>query len=234
MKELFRADILSAIPESFDSVLNTSILKRATEREIANLNIHNLHDYASDQFGHIDDYPYGGGAGMLIKCKPVFDCVEGLQAERQYDEIIYMSADGERLTQSIANELSLKRNIMVICGHYKGIDQRIRDSLVTREISVGDFVLTGGELPALILIDSIVRLLPGVMSDINSALKDSFMDGLLEPPQYTRPAEFMGMKVPEVLMSGNDAEIVKWQDEQALEKTKQRRPDLYELYTKDI
>ncbi len=231
-KELFRSDILSAVPETFDSVLNSSILKRAHEAGIAKTVIHNLHDYSEDRFGHIDDTPYGGAAGMLIKCKPVFDCIEKLKSEREYDEIIYMSADGEKLTQSLVNELSLNKNVMILCGHYKGIDQRIRDTHITREISIGDFVLTGGELPSMVLIDSIIRLLPGVISDIDAAMKDSFMDGLLEPAQYTKPADFQGMKVPEVLLNGNHAHIEKWQYEQALEKTKRLRPDLYEEFVK--
>ncbi len=231
-KELFRSDILSTVPETFDSVLNSSILKRAHGSGIAKTVVHNLHEYSEDRFGHIDDAPFGGAAGMLIQCKPVFKCIEELKAERDYDEIIYMSADGEKLTQSIANELSLKKNVMILCGHYKGVDQRIRDTHITREISIGDFILTGGELPAMVLIDSIIRLLPGVMSDIDSAMKDSFMDGLLEPPQYSRPAEFRGMKVPEVLLNGNHSHIEKWQYEQALEKTKRLRPDLYEEFTK--
>lgn len=231
--EIFHADILSTVPETFDSVLNSSILKRAQEFGVASASVHNLHDYAKDRFKHIDDTPYGGGAGMLLQCQPIFDCVESLKEKKEYDEIIYMSADGEQLTQSIANELSLSKNIMIICGHYKGIDQRVRDAFVTREISIGDFVLTGGELPAMILIDSIIRLLPGVMSDIESAMKDSFMEGLLEPPQYTRPAKFRDMDVPAILTGGNHAEIEKWQHEQAIEKTKKLRPDLYNKYIEE-
>lgn len=221
-----RIDILSAVPESFESVINTSIIKNARTKGYAEIIIHNIHDYALDKYKHIDDTPFGGGAGMLIKCQPVFDCIDKLIAVREYQEIIFMSADGTRLDQSISNELSLTENIIIICGHYKGIDQRIRDKYVTREISIGDFVLSGGELPALVLMDSIIRLIPGVIGDAESALDDSFMNGLLEPPQYTRPAEFRGMKVPEVLLGGNHEAIRKWRDEQSVEKTKKRRPDL--------
>lgn len=224
--EKIRIDIISAVPESMESFINASIIKNAREKGVANIVLHNLHDYADNKFGHIDDYPYGGAAGMLIKCQPVFDCIEKLQNERKYDEIIYMAADGEKLTQKTANELSLKTNIIILAGHYKGIDQRIRDTLITREISIGDFVLSGGELPAIVLTDAIVRLLPGVLGDLSSALEDSFMDGLLEPPQYTRPAEFRGMKVPEVLISGDHSKIDKWKEEQAIEKTKAKRKDL--------
>lgn len=223
-----RIDILSAVPELMDSYVNASIIKIARDKQLVEIHFHNLHDYALDKYKHIDDTPFGGGAGMLIKCQPVFDCIEKLIYERVYDEIIYMSADGERLTQSIANHCSMMTNLIIIAGHYKGIDQRIRDKYVTREISIGDFVLSGGELPALVFADSIVRLIPGVIGDAESALDDSFMNGLLEPPQYTRPADFRGMLVPDVLLSGNHAEIRKWRDEKAVEKTRLRRPDLME------
>jgi len=226
MTEQLRFDIVTAFPEMFYSVINSSILKRAQEKGIVKIITHNLHDFANNKFKHIDDKPFGGGAGMLIKCQPVFDCIEKLKAERNYDEIIYVTADGELLNQTICNELSLKRNIIILTGHYKGIDQRIRDKLITREISIGDYVLTGGELPAMILIDSISRLIPGVLGDPSAALEDSFMYGLLEPPQYTRPANFRGLKVPDVLTSGNFKEIEKWKLEKALEKTKLRRPEL--------
>ncbi len=221
-----RIDILSAVPELMQSYIDWSIVKIAREKNLAEVYFHNLHDYALDKYKHIDDAPFGGAAGMLIKCQPVFDCIEKLTAQRQYDEIIYMTADGERLEQSHANELSLKSNLMIIAGHYKGIDQRIRDTYVTREISLGDFVLSGGELPALVLSDAIIRLLPGVIGDAESALDDSFMTGLLEPPQYTRPADFRGQKVPDILLSGHHAKIQEWQEEKSLEKTRQRRPDL--------
>jgi len=226
MKAEMRIDLISAVPESFDSIINTSIIKKARQSGKVEIYTHNLHDYALDKFRHIDDYPYGGDAGMLIKCQPVFDCIEKLQSEREYDEIIYMTADGTTLNQSLANELSLKQNIIILAGHYKGIDQRIRDTLITREISIGDFVLSGGELPALVLMDSIVRLIPGVLGNSESALEDSFQNGLLEPPRYTRPADFRGMLVPQVLTEGNHAEIQKWQMEQALIKTKERKPYL--------
>ena len=224
--ELIRFDIISALPETFASVLSASILRIAQAKGIVSINLHNIHDYAEDRFRHIDDTPYGGGSGMIIQCLPVFKCIDQLQSERIYDEIIYVTADGNTLKQNDANELSLKRNIIIICGHYKGIDQRIRDRFVTREISIGDYVLTGGELPAMVLLDSIVRLIPGVLSDTTSALDDSFQDGLLEAPNYTKPAEFQGMKVPEVLLSGNHKEIAEWRRTQSLEKTRLRRPDL--------
>lgn len=225
---LIRIDLIAALPDIFNSVLKSGIIRIALEKGIAEIHIHNLHEYADDKYRHIDDTPFGGGAGMLIKCAPVFKCIEKLKSEREYDEIIYMSADGTPLTQSIANELSLKKNLIILAGHYKGIDQRIRDILITREISIGDYVLTGGELPALVLSDAIIRLLPGALGDTESALEDSFQNGLLEPPQYTKPAEFRGLKVPEILLSGNHAEIQKWREEQALKKTKERRPDLIE------
>ncbi len=221
-----RIDILSAIPESMESIISTSIIRIAREKNLVDIVLHNLHEYATDKYRHIDDYPFGGGAGMLIKCQPLFDCIEKLLSERNYDEIIFMCADGNVMKQSDSNELSLKDNLMIIAGHYKGIDQRVRDKFVTKEISIGDFVLSGGELPALVLVDSIVRLIPGVIGDAESALEDSFMNGLLEAPQYTRPADFRGMKVPEVLLSGNHSEIKKWRENQAYEKTKNRRPDL--------
>lgn len=221
-----RIDILSAVPEIFDSVINTSIIRIAREKELLNLHIHNLHQYSIDKFGHIDDTPYGGGPGMVIRCEPVFRCIEELHAKGKYDEIIFMTADGEKLSQSLVNELSLKENIIILCGHYKGIDQRIRDTLITREISIGDFVLTGGELPAMILVDSIVRLIPGVLGNPDSIFEDSFQDNLLEPPIYTRPAVFRGLKVPDILLSGDHEKIKQWRYEQALIKTKKRRPDL--------
>ncbi len=226
MSELIRIDILSAVPEIMESAINASIIKNARQKGIAEINLHNLHDYSDNKFRHIDDYPYGGTAGMLIKCQPVFDCIERLQSQREYDEIIYMTADGENLNQSISNELSLKKNLIIIAGHYKGIDQRIRDIIVTREISIGDYVLSGGELPAIVLADSIVRLLPGVLGDLSSALEDSYQDGLLEPPRYTRPAIYKGYSVPEILLSGDPAKIREWEIEQSLLKSKYRKPYL--------
>lgn len=221
-----RIDIISAVPELMTSYIQGSILKIAQEKGLVEIHLHNLHDFALDRFRHIDDTPYGGGAGMVIKCQPVFDCIEKLQAERSYDEIIYMCADGYPLNQTTCNELSLKQNLIILAGHYKGIDQRIREYFVTKEISIGDYVLSGGELPALVLTDAIVRLIPGVLGNSCSALDDSFQNGLLEPPQYTKPAEFRGMKVPEVLLSGDHKKIQEWRDEQAYLKTKERRPDL--------
>lgn len=221
-----RIDILSAVPEIFESFLKTSIIKNAQEKKLVEIFVHNLHRYSNDKFGHIDDTPYGGGSGMVIQCEPVFRCIEELKSQRTYDEVIYLTADGVLYNQSIANELSLKRNLIFLCGHYKGVDQRIRDVLVTREISIGDFILTGGEIPAMLVIDSIVRLIPGVLGDPQSIFEDSFQDGLLEPPIYTKPADFRGLKVPEVLLSGNHQEIANWRHEQALKKTKERRPDL--------
>lgn len=221
-----RIDILSSVPEIFESFLKTSIMKIAQEKKLVEIVVHNLHKYSSDKFGHIDDTPYGGGSGMVIKCEPVFKCVEYLKSQRDYDEIIYLTADGALFNQNIANELSLMNNIVLLCGHYKGVDQRIRDVLVTREISVGDFVLTGGEVPSMIVIDAVVRLIPGVLGNPQSIFEDSFQNGLLEPPIYTKPADFRGLKVPDILLSGNHDEISKWRYEQALRKTKERRPDL--------
>ena len=221
-----RFDIITSFPEMFDSVFSSSIIKIARDKSLADIHFHNLRDYADNRFCHIDDTPYGGGAGMLLECGPAFACIEKLQSERKYDDVIYVTADGTPLKQSIANELSLAQNIIIICGHYKGIDQRIRDTLVTREISLGDFVLSGGELPAMVLVDSIIRLIPGVLGDAESALDDSFQDGLLEAPNYTKPAEFRGMRVPDVLLGGNHKEIQKWRYEQSLAKTRDRRPDL--------
>jgi tRNA (guanine37-N1)-methyltransferase len=221
-----RFDIISAIPDAIQQYLSYSINSIAEKKEIVEYYFHNLHDYADNAYRRIDDYPFGGGPGMIIRCEPVFKCIEQLQAERSYDEVIYFSPDGELLNQSLINELSTKRNLILLAGHYKGIDQRIRDTLITREISIGDYVLSGGELPAAILIDSIVRLLPHVLGDSQSALDDSFQNGLLEPPIFTRPADYRGMKVPEVLLNGNHKEIEEWKYEQALEKTKKFRPEM--------
>lgn len=221
-----RIDFISALPDSFDSILKTGILRIAAEKGLAEYHIHNLHDYSDNKFGHIDDTPYGGGAGMLIKCQPVFDCINELKNQREYDEIIFLTPEGGEYNQSVANKLSLNKNIILLSGRYKGIDQRVRDELITREISVGDFVLSGGELASLIIADSVIRLLPGALGDSESALTDSFMDGLLEPPQYTRPQDYNGLLVPSVLTSGNHKEINKWQQEQSERKTKELRPDL--------
>lgn len=221
-----RIDILTVLPELLDSPLNYSIVKRVREKKLVEINVTNLRDFTKDKYKSVDDYAFGGGAGMVLMIEPVFKAIEKLKAERDYDEIIYTSPDGERFTQKLANQLSLRKNIIILAGHYKGIDQRIRDHLITREISIGDYVLSGGELPAAIITDAIVRLIPGAISDEQSALSDSFQDDLLAPPVYTRPSEFQGWKVPEILLSGNTAEIEKWRHEQSEERTRRLRPDL--------
>ncbi|MFH0843017.1 MAG: tRNA (guanosine(37)-N1)-methyltransferase TrmD [Bacteroidota bacterium] len=223
-----RIDILTVCPELLDSPLNYSIIKRAKDKGLVEINVINLHDYANDKYKSVDDYAFGGGAGMVMMIEPVYKAIEKLKNEREYDEIIYTSPDGEKLRQKTANSLSLLNNIIILAGHYKGIDQRIREHLITREISVGDYVLSGGELPAAIICDAIVRLIPGAISDEQSALSDSFQDDLLAPPVYTRPAEFKGWKVPDVLLSGHAAEIEKWRHEQAEERTRRLRPGLLE------
>ncbi|MFM7339094.1 MAG: tRNA (guanosine(37)-N1)-methyltransferase TrmD [Bacteroidota bacterium] len=228
---ILRIDLIAAVPDIFQSPLESSILKRAQEKGLVTIVTHNLHDYAKDAYKHIDDTPFGGGAGMILQCEPIFECIEQLMSERTYDEIIYTSPDGQVFNQDIANELSLKGNIIILAGHYKGIDQRVRDHLITREISIGDVVLSGGELPALMITDAIVRLVPGVLGDAESSLSDAFMnEGLLDCPHYTRPAVFRGMEVPEVLRSGNHALIEEWRIQQSLEKTKQLRPDIFDKY----
>ncbi|MFD2902981.1 tRNA (guanosine(37)-N1)-methyltransferase TrmD [Sphingobacterium anhuiense] len=221
-----RFDIITVLPSLLDSPFAHSILQRAQKKGLAEIVVHNLRDYAKNKQKSVDDYPYGGGSGMVMQIEPFAACIEKLQAERTYDEIIFMSPDGETLNQEIANNLSTKGNMMILCGHYKGIDQRIRDIYVTKEISVGDYVLSGGELPAAILTDAIIRLIPGVLSDETSALSDSFQDGLLDAPIYTRPADWKGHKVPDVLLSGHEAKILQWRDEQQLIRTRERRPDL--------
>ena len=208
--------------------MNESILARAQKKGLAEICLHQLRDYTTDKWRRVDDYPYGGFAGMVMQCEPIDRCISALKAERDYDEVIFTSPDGEKFTQSVANDLSLKGNIIILCGHYKGIDQRIRDHLITREISIGDYVLTGGELAAAVMTDTIVRLIPGVIGDEQSALSDSFQDNMLSAPIYTRPADYKGWKVPEVLLSGNEAVIKSWEMEQALERTKRLRPDLLE------
>jgi tRNA (guanine37-N1)-methyltransferase len=223
-----RIDILTLLPELLESPLNYSIVKRAREKGLVEINIINLRDFTKDKYKTVDDYAFGGGAGMVMMIEPVYKAIEKLRSERNYDEMIYTSPDGEKLTQKMANALSLKGNIIILAGHYKGIDQRIRDHLITREISIGDYVLSGGEIPAAVITDAIVRLIPGALSDEQSALSDSFQDGLLAPPVYTRPAEFMGWKVPEILLSGNTPEIEKWRHEQSLERTKKLRPDIFD------
>ncbi len=221
-----RIDILTVVPELLDSPLSHSIVGRAIKKGLVEIEVHDLRKYGLGPRKNVDDYSYGGDAGMVMTVEPVYRMMEELKGLRSYDEIIYMSPDGERLTQDISNSLSLKENIMILCGHYKGIDHRIREHLITREISVGDYVVSGGEIPAALLADSIVRLIPGALSDGTSALSDSFQDSLLSPPVYTRPAEFNGWKVPEVLLSGNPKLIRAWQDEQALERTRLLRPEL--------
>jgi tRNA (guanine37-N1)-methyltransferase len=221
-----RIDILSAVPDLIESAFAHSILKRAIQKNLAQVNLINLRDYATNKQKQIDDYAFGGGAGMVLMIEPISACIEDLKSKNTYDEIIYMSPDGEILNQKLCNQFSLMTNIMILCGHYKGIDERIREHLITREISVGDFVLSGGELPAAMLSDAVIRLLPGVLNDETSALSDSFQDNLLAPPVYTRPAEFQGWKVPDILMSGHSANIEKWRHEQSVERTKKRRPDL--------
>ncbi len=221
-----RIDIITAVPDLLDSLLGHSIVKRAVEKKLFELQIHSLRDEGLGKYRQIDDYPYGGAAGMVLMAEPLDRMLTKLSEQRTYDAIIYLTPDGELWTQNAANQFSLKGNIIMICGHYKGIDQRIRDLWVTHEISVGDFVLSGGEIAAAVLTDSIVRLLPGVLGDMESALSDSFQDSLLAPPVYTRPAEFKGLKVPEVLMSGNFKAIETWNEEQAIKRTKERRPDL--------
>ena len=221
-------DIISALPELLDSPLNHSILKRAQDKMILELIIHNLRDYSLDKHKNVDDYPFSGGGGMVLGIEPVDRAITALKEERRYDEIIYTSPDGEPLTQKLANQLSCSNNILILCGHYKGIDQRIRDHLITREISIGDYVMTGGELAAAVIVDTVVRLIPGVLSDEVSALTDSFQDNLLAPPLYTRPAVYNNWKVPDILLSGNDKEIEKWKHDQSMERTKKLRPDLLE------
>ena len=223
-----RFDIITVLPGLLDSPFAHSILQRAQKKGLCEIVVHNLRDYAHNKHRSVDDYPYGGGSGMVMQVEPFAACIEKLQQERIYDDIIFMTPDGETLNQGTANHLSTKQNLMVLCGHYKGIDQRVRDIFVTRELSIGDYVLSGGELPAAVLVDAVVRLVPGVLSDETSALSDSFQGGLLDAPVYTRPAEWRGHKVPDVLLSGNEAAIHAWRDEQAIARTKARRPDLLE------
>ncbi|MBO6794152.1 MAG: tRNA (guanosine(37)-N1)-methyltransferase TrmD [Balneolaceae bacterium] len=228
-----RIDIISAVPALLEGPLNHSIVKRARDKELVEIHVHDLRDYTENKHKKVDDYPYGGDAGMVLTPQPIFSCIEHLTAQRSYDELIFTAADGKVFDQGDANELSLKTNIIILCGHYKGVDQRVREALITKEFSIGDFVLSGGELPAMVITDAIVRLLPGAIGDAESALKDSFQDGMLEAPVYTRPASFKGMDVPEVLRSGNFKKIEAWQQEQSLKRTKERRPDLYNQIKKE-
>lgn len=221
-----RIDILTVIPEMLESPLSCSILGRARQKGLAELHVHNLRDYTTNKHRKVDDYPFGGEAGMVMQIQPVDACISALKKERHYDEVIFTSPDGELLTQPMANSLSLLENIIILCGHYKGVDYRIREHLVTREISIGDYVLTGGELPAAVIADAIVRLIPGAIGDEQSALSDSFQDNLLAPPVYTRPAEYNGWRVPDILLSGHEAKIAEWRYDMALERTRRLRPDL--------
>mgnify|MGYP005684572913 CR=1 FL=1 len=221
-----RIDIISVVPELLKSPFEASILKRATDAQLVKIIVHNLRDYTSDNYKSVDDYQYGGGAGMVMTIQPIDKCITKLKSERSYDEIIYMSPDGELLNQSMANQLSLKGNLIVLCGHYKGVDQRVREHFITKEISIGDYVLSGGELGAAVLCDAIIRLIPGVLGNETSALTDSFQDNLLAPPIYTRPRSYNGWEVPKLLFSGNFPKIEKWRESKAYERTKKRRPDL--------
>jgi tRNA (guanine37-N1)-methyltransferase len=225
-----RIDIITVLPELLESPFSHSIMKRARDKGLLQVHIHQLRQWAVNEYGQVDDYQYGGGAGMVMMCEPLANAIESLTKERKYDEIIFMTPDGERFNQSIANQLSLKENMIIICGHYKGIDERIREHFVTREISIGDYVLSGGELAAAIVVDAIGRLLPGVLNDETSALMDSFQDNLLAPPVYTRPSDFRGWKVPDILLSGDPKKVEDWRYEQSLERTKDRRPDLLDKH----
>jgi tRNA (guanine37-N1)-methyltransferase len=221
-----RIDILTVLPELLESPLQHSIMKRAQDKGLLEVQVHQLRKWAVNEYGQVDDYQYGGGAGMVMMCEPLANAIESLSKERRYDEVIYLTPDGEKLNQKIANTFSLKENLLMICGHYKGIDERIREHFVTREISIGDYVLSGGELAAAVLVDCIGRLIPGVLNDETSALTDSFQDNLLAPPVYTRPEDFRGWKVPDVLLSGNHKKIEEWRHEQSIKRTKERRPDM--------
>ncbi|MGB5943631.1 MAG: tRNA (guanosine(37)-N1)-methyltransferase TrmD [Leeuwenhoekiella sp.] len=223
-----RIDIISVVPELLKSPFEASIMHRSIDKNLVDVRLHNLREYASNAYKQVDDYQYGGGAGMVLQIEPIDKCISQLKAERTYDEVIYMTPDGETLNQRIANQVSLLENVIILCGHYKGVDQRVRDHFVTREISIGDYVLSGGELGALILCDAVIRLIPGVLGNETSALTDSFQDDLLAPPIYTRPADYRGWKVPEILTSGNTPKIETWREKKALEHTQNRRPDLLE------
>ena len=221
-----RIDIITVLPEMLEGFINESIIARARKKGLVEIHLHNLRDYTLDKWRRVDDYPYGGFAGMVMQCEPIDRCISTLKAERSYDDVIYVSPDGEKFDQRMANDMSLQGNLIILCGHYKGIDQRVRDHLITREISVGDFVLTGGELAAAVITDAVVRLIPGAISDDQSALSDCFQDNLLAAPIYTRPADYKGWTVPDILLSGNEAKIKQWEMEQAMERTQRLRPDL--------
>jgi tRNA (guanine37-N1)-methyltransferase len=221
-----RIDFITCLPEILKSPLEQSIIRRARDKKLVEIHVHDLRDFASNKYRQVDDYPYGGGAGMVLMIEPIDKCISTLKSERGYDEVIYLSPDGELLDQGMANKLSLNKNLILLCGHYKGVDERVRGHFITREISIGDYVLSGGELGALVLADAIIRLLPGVLSDETSALSDSFQDNLIAPPVYTRPADYNGIRVPDVLLSGHAAKIEEWRHQQSLERTKERRPNL--------
>ncbi|WP_222984419.1 tRNA (guanosine(37)-N1)-methyltransferase TrmD [Flagellimonas meishanensis] len=223
-----RIDIITVLPELLKSPFEASILQRAIDKGLVEVHFHNLRDFATGKYRQVDDYQFGGGAGMVLMVEPIDKCISKLKSERTYDEVIYMTPDGNTLNQGLANEISLKKNLIILCGHYKGVDQRVRDMFVTREISIGDYVLSGGELAAAVLCDAVIRLLPGVLNDETSALTDTFQDNMLAPPVYTRPASYKGNEVPKILLSGNFPKIEQWREEQALERTRKRRPDLLE------
>lgn len=227
---MIRIDIISAVPQLLESPLNHSIVGNARDQNLVDIRVHDLHDYTEDKHNKVDDYPYGGGAGMVLTPQPIFSCIEHLQNQQEYDEIIFTAPNGVPFEQEHANRLSVSKNLMFLCGHYKGVDQRVIDRLITKTFSIGDYVLSGGELPALVMVDSIVRLLPGVLGDSESALTDSFQNDLLEGPVYTRPAEFMGMEVPKVLRSGDHQKVKDWRFERSLERTKEVRPDIYKKF----
>lgn len=226
MDDKMRIDIITVMPEMLESPLGCSILKRAQDKGLVDIVVHNLRDYSLNKHRKVDDYPFGGEAGMVMQIEPVDRCISALKAERDYDEIIFTTPDGEQFTQPAANELSMKKNLMILCGHYKGVDYRIREHLITREITIGDYVLTGGEIPAAVIADAVVRLIPGAIGDEQSALSDSFQDNLLAPPVYTRPAEYKGWRVPDILLSGHQAKIDEWKHDMAVQRTMQLRPDL--------
>ncbi len=230
---MMRIDIISAVPQLLESPLNHSIVGNAQDNNRVEIHVHDLRDYSDDKHNKVDDYPYGGGAGMVLTPQPIFSCVNKLKEQREYDDIIFTAPDGVPFEQQHANDFSLKGNLIFLCGHYKGVDQRVRDTLITREFSIGDYVLSGGELPAMVMIDAIVRLLPGVLGDAESALGDSFQDGLLEGPVYTRPAEYKGLQVPDVLRSGDHQKVEEWRHKQSLERTKKVRPDIYKKFRKE-
>lgn len=225
-RKKMRIDILTLFPEMFNGPFSESIIKRAVEKNFVEIHLHNIRDYSTDKHRRVDNYPFGSGAGMVMMIEPIARCIEHLKDERDYDDIIFLTPDGEPYKQSVANKLSTKTNLILLCGHYKGIDERIRENFITREISIGDYVLSGGELPAAVVCDSIIRLIPGVLGDETSALSDSFQDGLLSPPVYTRPANYKGWKVPDILLSGHEKNIYEWRYEKAVERTKKRRPDI--------